>query len=76
MEEQLCRECRYLYHSDGRILCPVCNSLYLILPCHPILVGICARLIDRGIDAVSASYDVHDVYYDIIGCIRRQFRCK
>ena len=69
MEVQLCRECRYIYQSDSRILCPVCNSLRLTLPCSENLVGICTLLIDRHIDVLSASCDVHDVYDDIKGCI-------
>ena len=62
MEIQLCRECRYVYHSVSRIQCPVCSSLRLTLPTSENLVGICTRLIDRGIEVVSASCDVHDVY--------------
>jgi hypothetical protein len=67
MEVQLCRECSYIYHSDSRILCPVCNSLCLTLPCSENLVGICTLLIDRHIEVVRATCDVHDVLKGCIG---------
>ena len=61
---QLCRECRFLYHSNTRILCLCCDSTRLTIPVSENLVGIVERLLDRGVEVVSASCDVHDARDD------------
>ena len=50
------------------MLCPVCNSVRLSIPCNENLTGIVTRLIDRGIEVSSASCDIlHDIFDDITG---------
>lgn len=66
---QLCRDCRYLYHSDSRISCLCCESKLLTIPIAESLVDIVNKLLDRSIEVVSASCDVHDVYDDIRGYV-------
>lgn len=63
---QLCRECRFLYYSSTRIPCLSCESTRLTIPVSENLTGIVERLLDRGIEVVSASCDTYDVYNDDI----------
>lgn len=66
---QLCRECRFMYHSDSRILCMSCDSKRLTIPASENLVGIVEMLLDRGVEVASARCDVHDTFNDGIGKI-------
>lgn len=61
---QLCRECRFLYHSNTRIPCLCCDSTRLTISVSENLVGAVERLLDRGVEVVSASCDVHDARDD------------
>lgn len=61
---QLCRNCRYLYPVDAHIPCLSCDSTHLTIPCPDNLTGIVERLLDRGVDVVSANSDVFDAYDD------------
>ena len=61
---QLCPDCRFIYHSDNRVPCLCCETTSLTIPCSPNLVGIVERLLDRSIEVVSSSCDIHDVYDD------------
>lgn len=61
---QLCRECRYLYHSNTRIPCLCCDSTRLTIPVSENLVGAVERLLDRGVEVVSASCYVYDARDD------------
>lgn len=61
---QLCRECRFLYHSSTRIPCLSCESTRLTIPVSENLTGIVERLLDRGIEVISSSCDVHDAHVD------------
>lgn len=53
-----------MYHSDSRIPCLSCDSTRLTIPCSENLVGIVERLLDRGVEVVSASCNLHDAYDD------------
>jgi hypothetical protein len=53
-----------MYHSTSRIPCLSCDSTRLTIPVSENLVGIVERLLDRGIEVVSSSCDVHDAHID------------
>jgi len=58
---QLCRKCRFMHHSSSRVPCLSCDSVRLTIPCSENLVGIVEKLLNRCVDVVSASCDVHDL---------------
>lgn len=64
---QYCRNCRHQLYSQTRIQCPVCYEL--TIPCAENLIGVVDRLLDRSIEVVSATCDVHYAYDDTKGCI-------
>lgn len=59
MYMQLCKNCRYMYHSNTRVPCLCCDSNSLTIPCSGNLVDVTNKLFDLSLEVISSCCEIY-----------------